>query len=93
MLASLKAFRNSRLTRSKYSDTDPRYELFLSLGRVLYELNVLTRLLMIGTNRFEQPDTVAKLHGEVADLLTEHSTLLTGAAKTVEAGVSRSQVH
>ncbi len=81
ILSSLKSFRRLRLTRQKYSEVDPRYHLLLELGRLLYELNLLSRLLMLGLGRPGESVTAQGIRSELAELVREHGQLLRAATK------------
>lgn len=79
ILSSLKSFRRQRLTRHKYSEVDPRYHLLVELGRLIYELNLLARLLMVGVGRFGGSVTAHQIKAELSELVAEHGQLLRAA--------------
>ncbi|HEY0684576.1 MAG TPA: hypothetical protein VGD45_19725 [Steroidobacter sp.] len=77
-LVHLKAFRRTRMSRNKYSGQDPSYTLLLQLGRYIFELNILARLLLMSLPKAD-PDAIAELQTELAVLVTQHDGLLARA--------------
>lgn len=85
VLSGLRSFRRLRLTRKRYSEADPRYSLLLELGRLVYELNIFARILILGNGRFGAKITKAVIIDEVAKLLTEHASTLQAATSAPQA--------
>jgi nucleoside phosphorylase len=82
LLSSLKTFRRSRLPRTSYSAVDPRYLLLLEMGRLLYELNILVRLLMLSLEDSPRSDAATSVSVEIHQLNAEHELLLVRATPT-----------
>lgn len=77
LLSDLKNFRSTRLlARKKHSESDRRYEFLLELGKVMYEINILVRLLLIGNNYYEGKTSLPSIGAELQDLVDEHASLL-----------------
>lgn len=76
LASKLRSFRQGRLQRANYSREDQLYRFLLELGRAVYEVNILVRLLLGGLEAAMAGAAVKSASTEVLELASEFEFLL-----------------